>query len=373
MDGIHQLRLHGVNVVFIADTRGDRCGACRMVRPVPAQREAQVAVVDDCGRVVFERGHFFEVEVLHGPHTVGRQGVTGVDHGLSLGVEVQDVISTPSIGRTQDRRSVDREVAVLGERIDEDVVIEFTADHVFHEAGVRVWLFGLQLTQLDGVCSEDVLRGVDDIHIEDDACTGEAEVDRVVTVDVGDHVGTAAGPRFHQEHIVAAVTAADAVTAAVQEVAPQAVTQDVMIVVAGDIVVAVTTEDVFDAVVVIATTGAGHQTAADIRGGAGEQVDGHARGVVPVVQAVVTGVPVQGAGQAGPVTEVEAVILRPPDQVLEVGEVQTLFGRSRNRIAGDRRSADSQVVAFGDNEAFIVGRDAPVIIQVRAFQRVAVG
>ncbi|QDT83679.1 hypothetical protein MalM14_13120 [Gimesia chilikensis] len=171
---------HGVNVVFIADPRGDRCGARRMVRPVPAQREAQVAVVDDCGRVVFKRGHFFEVKVLHGAHTVGRQGVTGVDHGLSLGVEVQDVKATPSVGRTQDRRSVDREVAVLGERIDEDVVIELTADHVFHEAGVRVRLFGLQLTQFNRVPPEDVLRGVDDIDIEDDACTGEAEVDHVV-------------------------------------------------------------------------------------------------------------------------------------------------------------------------------------------------
>ncbi|QDU01644.1 hypothetical protein V6x_13250 [Gimesia chilikensis] len=373
MGRIHQLRLHGVNVVFIADPRGDRCGACRMVRPVAAQREAQVAVVDDRGWIVFERGHFFEVEVLHRAHTVGRQGVAGVDHGLSLGVEVQDVISPPSVGRTQDRRSVNREVAVLRERIDEDVVIEFTADHVFHEAGVRVRLFGLQLTQLDGVRSEDVLRGVDDIHVEDDACTGEAEVDCVVAVDVGDHVGTAAVTGLHQEDVVATVTAADAVTAAVQEVAAQAVTQDVVIVVARDVVVAVTTEDVFDAVVVIATTGAGYQATADIRSGAGEQVDGHARGVVPVVQAVVTGVPVEGAGQAGPVTEVEAVILRPPDQVLEVGEVQTLFGRSRNRIAGNRRSADGQVVAFGDNEAFIVGRDAPVVIQVRAFQRVAVG
>ncbi|QDT84156.1 hypothetical protein MalM14_18080 [Gimesia chilikensis] len=344
-----------------------------MVRPVPAQREAQVAVVDDRGWIVFKRGHFFEVKVLHRAHSVGCQGVTGVDHGLSLGVEVQDVISPPSVGRTQDRWSVDREVAVLGERIDEDVVIEFTADHVFHEAGVRVRLFGLQLTQFNRVPPEDVLRGVDDIHIEDDACTGEAEVDRVVAVNVGDHVGTAAGPRFHQEHVVAAVTAADAVTAAVQVVAAQAVTQDVVIVVAGDIVVAITTKDVFDAVVVIATTGAGHQAAADIRGSAGEQIDGHARGVVPVIQAVVTGVPVEGAGQTGAVAEVEAVVLRSPDQVLEVGEVQPLFGRSRNRIAGNRRSADGQVVPFGDNKAFIVGRDAPVVIQVRAFQRVAVG
>ncbi|QDU09002.1 hypothetical protein V202x_23720 [Gimesia aquarii] len=193
---------------------------------------------------------------MYGAHPVGGQGETGVDHFLAFGVEVEHINAPATVSRTQYRRSVDREVTILGERIDEDNIIELTAHDVFHEAGVRVGLLWLNLSEFDGVATEDILWSVDDIDIEENALAGEAEVDRVVTVDIGDHILATASPRFHQEDIVAPVFTADAVAAAVQVVAAEAVTEDVIVVVAGNVVVAITAKHVFDTVVVITATSA---------------------------------------------------------------------------------------------------------------------
>ena len=226
-----------------------------------------------------------------------------------------------------------------------DVRIRSGVEHVLNSDDVRVINNRIcRETEIDRVVPGDV---VDDVDITHDS-SGWLQAERVITAGDPRRINAFASP------------------VADQQVIPETIAQNVVIIVTEDHVVAIATEGILDAVVIGSAAGSCDQprcrAAEDAGGGACVEINVDRCRPVTVIDRVVTAATVDCTRNGRSVPQVEAVVLsQRSHEELEVRERQILLARRvRSNRIGPRRPTNARRITGQTEIRFISHQHAGV-------------